>query len=102
MLDLKSDRRESSNRLVARPLSRPRITQIERSIEAGAATRRLAAAGETSTRSPYVCDGDSPASATSGLGPADERASSLVRASVGFLVSLTLLVVVMTGLAALT
>jgi hypothetical protein len=100
MLDLKPYRHEPFDSLAAHLRSGPRLTSFERSVDADAGTRRSSAAGETWTQSPPR-DGASPASATSGLGPAGEIASSLMRASVGFLVSLTLLVVMMAGLAAL-
>jgi hypothetical protein len=101
MLDLKSYRPETFGSDSARALSWPRIAQVERSFDGGAGTRSCSATVQTWEQSPYARDGVSPTPAGSGRGPTDEITSSLVRASVGFLVSVALLVVMMTGIAAL-
>ena len=101
MLDLKSYRPETFDRDSAHTLSSPRLTEIDRSFDAGAGPR-CAARVQTWGRSPYARDGLSLPPDLSGPDRTEELASSLVRASLGFLVSVALLVVMMTGIAALS
>lgn len=101
MLDLKSYRPETFDRDSAHALSWPRLTEVDRSFDRGAGPR-CSARVQTWGRSPSVRDGLSLSPDLSDPGRTEELASSLVRASLGFLVSVALLVVMMTGLAALS
>jgi hypothetical protein len=99
MLDLKSHRPETFGSDPAGALPWPRITELERSFDAG---RRGSATVHARERRPYARAGVALSPALSDSGRQGGIASSLVRASVGFLVSVALLVVIMTGLAALS
>jgi hypothetical protein len=101
MLDLKSYRPETFDSDSAHALSWPRLTEADRSFEGGAGPR-CSATVQTWGRSPYARDGVLLVPALAASGRTEELASSLVRASVGFLVSVALLVVLMTALAALS
>jgi hypothetical protein len=101
MLDLKSYRPETFDGDSAHVPSWPRLAEADRSFEGGARPR-CSATVPTWGRSPYARDGVLLAPVLAGRGRTEELASSLVRASVGFLVSVALLVVLMTGLAALS
>jgi hypothetical protein len=98
MLDLTSHRPETFGSDPAGPLSWPRVTELERSFDTGLRSATV----HTWERRPYARAGVALSPSLSDGGRQDGLASSLVRASVGFLVSVVLLVVIMTGLAALS